>query len=103
MKCKNCRTSIGHIVTSVFDRDGSDYRQLFQLFESVDPETGLCSVCFETDTNWTGYDLSEDEINEIIRCPFCGKNPFRDKEVQVHDIVRVVKFVTESAERKKCE
>lgn len=103
MKCKNCRTQIDHIVTSVFDRDGSDYRQLFQIFENIEPEMGLCSVCFETDTNWTGYDLSEDERNETIRCPLCGKNPFPDKEVLVHDVVRVVKFINSGVERQKRE
>lgn len=52
------------------------------------------AVFFETDQNWTGYELSEDEMNDGIRCPKCGKNPFKNQEIQIYDVVRVVKFKT---------
>lgn len=102
MICKNCHRKINHIAASVFDRDGSDYMQLFPLFE-VPSDEHYYAGYFETDANWTGYDLSEQEMNETIHCPVCGKNPFPDQEVQVCDIVRVVKFVDIDVEGEACE
>ena len=49
----------------------------------------------ETTQNWTGYDLSEEEMLETITCPHCKQFPFKSKEIQVYDVVRVVCFKTE--------
>lgn len=71
--------------------------------EIVRRTSGDYAAYFETDANWTGYDLTEQEMNETIHCPVCGKNPFPDQEVQVCDIVRVVKFVDIDVEGEACE
>ncbi len=49
-------------------------------------------MVFETTQNWTGYELTEEEMIDGIRCPICGEFPFKHKEVQVYDVVRVVCF-----------
>ena len=44
------------------------------------------------DKSWTGYDQDGEDANQDIRCPICGKNPFQNDEIQIFNIVRVVKF-----------
>lgn len=96
MVCEKCGKEIDKVVTNRFDRDGSDYELFYPLID-VDyrelEEDGK-AVYFETDQNWTGYELTEEEQIEIIECPYCGKFPFKHEEVQVYDIVRVVCFKT---------
>ena len=41
---------------------------------------------------WTGNELSEEEQVDTIRCPYCDKFPFNERDIQVEDIVRVVMF-----------
>lgn len=53
------------------------------------------TYCPETTQNWTGYDLSEEEMLETITCPHCKQFPFKSKEIQVYDVVRVVCFKAE--------
>ena len=77
-------------------RDGSDAEDLPYIIENEISN----SVFFETDSNWCGYELTEEEMIEIIRCPNCGNFPFKYKEVQVYDVVRVVCFKTEEDENK---
>lgn len=89
MKCEKCGTEIDKLSILMFDYDGSDYKWNTDIV-GEDDETG--AVWFETDCNWTGYELSEEEMMEDIKCPNCGDFPFNHKEVQVYDIVRVVCF-----------
>ena len=37
-----------------------------------------------------------EDANQDIRCPICGKNPFQNDEIQIFNIVRVVKFKKQS-------
>lgn len=94
MKCEKCGHETDRLRIGVFNRDGSD-SDWFPLIEEIDvsPEEDGCNcVIIETNQNWTGYELSEEEMMEDIRCPHCGQFPFKHKEVQVYDIVRIVCF-----------
>lgn len=89
MKCEKCGAEINKLDINMFDYDGSDYRCNIDI-AGEDNETG--AVWFETDCNWTGYELTEEEMMEDIKCPNCGDFPFNHKEVQVYDVVRVICF-----------
>lgn len=86
MKCEKCGKGIDHLKINVFDRDGSDYDILVPIYEDEE------SVLFETTPNWVGYELSEEEMMDDIRCTHCNQFPFKHKEVQVYNVVRVVCF-----------
>lgn len=96
MKCEKCGKEIDRVSISKFMWDGSDNEDIVYIDED---EYG--SVMFETDSNWCGYELSEEEMMEGIRCIHCDEFPFKHKEVQVYDVVRVVCFKEE--ERMKGE
>lgn len=83
MKCSKCGNHIQAVEIGKFMRDGSDIRSMADLSEYAG------CVMFDTDPNWTGYELTEDEMREDIRCPICGKYPFSSEEIQVHDLVMV--------------
>ena len=84
MKCEKCGSEIKQLIISVSDAYGSD------CSISVDiTECEKNAVVFETDKSWTGYDQ---DANQDIRCPICGKNLFQNDEIQIFNIVRVVKF-----------
>ena len=99
MICEKCGHETDRLRIGVFNRDGSD-SDIFPLIEEVDAltdeesnEAGGCDVVIiETTQNWTGYEMSEEEMMEDIRCPHCGQFPFKHKEVQVYDVVRIVCF-----------
>lgn len=87
IRCKKCGKIIGSVNVGRFNYDGSDSDIKYSLNEVEED-----AVYFETDANWTGYELSEEEMSETIYCPHCDEFPFNDKEVQVYNIVRVVCF-----------
>ena len=88
MKCKKCGEEIKEIRTNIFNRDGSDSYYDFSI-----KQVPHNAVYFETDTSWTGYELSDEERKESIKCPYCKKYPFDDKvEIQTYEILRVVCF-----------
>lgn len=89
MICEECGSKIDRVSIRKFMYDGSDNEDLPYICVE-DDETG--AVWFETDANWCGYELEDEERVDGIRCPVCGKFPFNDEEVQVYDIVRVVCF-----------
>ena len=96
MKCEKCGVEIDHLIISVFDTYGADYPI------SVDVEE--CehnAVVLETDKNWTGYELDGDEANKDIHCPICGSNPFKNDEIQIYDVVRIVKFESNLSENRE--
>ena len=95
MKCEKCGCEIDRISTREFMRDGSDAEDLPYIVENEISDY----VFFETDANWCGYELMEEEMIELIRCPNCGKFPFKHEEVQVYDVVRVVCFKTKVGEQ----
>lgn len=97
MKCEKCGNDINRILINKFLHDGSDSTDSVYIEESE-----ICeAVTFETDANWCGYELSEEEMMDDIRCPHCNNFPFTHKEVQVYEIVRVVCFKqTTEAEQK---
>lgn len=90
MICERCGNEIIYVNVDMFQHDGTDTDIKVLVQECVKD-----AVFFEVDENWCGYELSEEEANETISCPSCGKNPFKNEEIQIHEIVRVVKFKAE--------
>ena len=85
--CKKCGMRIGRISTSVFNYDGSDSDQLIPITYDKQSEC----VVFSTSQNWTGYELSDEERKERIRCPFCGEYPFDESvEIECNEPVEVM-------------
>jgi hypothetical protein len=70
----------------MFNYDGSDDWHTMPVGEHE------CGIFIDTERSWTGYELTEKEMLETIRCPFCKKYPFKNNEIHVYDIVRIVCF-----------
>ena len=85
--CGCCGKEIDHINTSVFNYDGSDSDVSISVLQEP---SGGC-VSFETNRNWTDYELTDEERKDGIRCPYCGKYPFdRDAEIELFEPVCVM-------------
>jgi hypothetical protein len=87
VKCEMCGAEINYLLVDIFNRDGSDDFRAHEIAEC--PED---AVYVDVDPNWTGNELSEEEMLETIECPHCGKFPFESKEIQTIEFVRVVMF-----------
>lgn len=87
MKCEKCGKEIDRIMVNRFNHDGSD-----SLYNYSFCEVEQNAVCIDTDRNWVGYELTEEERIETIQCPHCGEFPFKSKEIQEHEIIRLVMF-----------
>lgn len=87
MYCEKCGMPIKKLVVNMFDDDGSDAYFMHPIEECEQD-----AVYFETNNSWTGYDLTEEEMVETIMCPHCREFPFKNKEIQVYEIIRVVCF-----------
>ncbi len=90
MKCEKCGKEIGFLRVSMFNYDGSDSSYIYPYKEAEED-----AVILDTNANWVGYGLSEEEMTRTITCPHCGKFPFKQEEIQTYEIVRVVMFKTE--------
>lgn len=93
IKCEKCGREIKSIITNIFTYNGGDWREELEL-----EECPVDAVCFDTDANWCGYELEEEEQREQIKCPCCHQYPFENKEIQIHEIVRVVMFKNNKGE-----
>ena len=98
MKCEKCGKDITYIKTSKFLHDGSDY----DIDISIKEDKFFNAVIMETDKNWTGYELTEEEMRERIECPYCKQFPFGSEEIQIYDVVRIVCFKTDRPTDKGC-
>lgn len=87
MKCRQCGNQLDSLLILTFDPFGSDYWDSVS-FEECEKD----AVVVETSHNWTGYELSEEEMRETIVCPFCKKWPFPSEELQIYEPVRLVMF-----------
>ena len=92
MKCEKCGHEIKTLLVNFFNHDGDDsfYAQLFEEDEGV--------VIVDANQNWTGYDLSEEEMAETILCPNCKQFPFKNPEIDAYNVVRVVCFKADAEE-----
>ena len=86
-KCEKCGKEIGTLLVDIFNRDGSDSFCAHEITEY--PEN---AVCVDVDPNWTGNELSEEEMLETIKCPHCGEFPFKSAEIQTATFVRIIMF-----------
>ena len=87
MKCEKCERQLIAVEINEFQRDGSDRFRDIPIKEYLDNAVG-----FETTQDWCGYDLTEEEQAETILCPYCNEFPFKDREIQVYEVVRVACF-----------
>ena len=87
IRCEKCGKPISKIITNEFQYDGSDRDVKYPLIS-----TDQNAVFFDADENLCCYGLDEEEQIEHISCPHCGEFPFKSKEVQMYNIVRVVMF-----------
>lgn len=88
--CKHCGWPVTNVLVNCFNHDGSDTYQLFPISEPH----GLDGIAeFFVPTTWTGYDLSDEERMETIKCHHCNKYPFDEKEgVNAKALIDVVCF-----------
>ena len=90
--CEKCGKKIDHIITSVFNYEGSDSEYSFPVTYYDD---GGC-IQFSTTQNWTGYELTDTERKDSIRCPFCREFPFDDnEEIELYEPEKVVVMMWE--------
>lgn len=87
MKCEKCGQEISNLLVDVFRYDGSDAFDEHPVFECEEN-----AAYIETTPNWTGYEQSEEEMLDTVVCPHCKKFPFKNTEMQIYDVVRVVCF-----------
>lgn len=87
IKCNCCGKEIDSVEISCFNYDDSESIVNVELEEY--PENAKV-ITF--DKSWCGYDLEEEEQIEDIQCPYCKKFPFKQKEVQVYECIRIVCF-----------
>ena len=90
VKCEKCGKEMSYVLVNKFNYSGSD-----SFLKYSYNRIGDC-VSIVADRNWTGYELSEEEMLETIVCPHCGKYPFQSKEIHVYDEVEIVMFPKEN-------
>lgn len=90
MKCEKCGKETDSVLIGMFNRDGSDSDIKVPVL-NADESAAIMDVT----QNWTGYELDEDEQRDTIKCPHCNQFPFKNEEIQVYDIVRIVCFKKE--------
>lgn len=87
MICEKCGSIILTLEADMFDHEGAD-----SWVNVPAEEVPNNAVYIDLPTNWTGYELDEDEQVECVRCPRCHKFPFKGNEIQIYTIVRCVMF-----------
>ena len=96
--CERCGKLIDHINTSVFNYDGSDSPHSLQI--TYDKQSQC--VAFSTTPNWTGYELSDEELKDDIRCPYCGEYPFdADVEIELYEPVEVMMWTSRPTDEQR--
>lgn len=89
--CIKCGNEINKVLLDRFGHEGEDYWYCAPINEAEED-----AVLIETDSNWCGYGLTEEEYHENIKCPICCEFPFKDREVQIYEVVRLVCFKEEA-------
>lgn len=96
MKCEICGKELNSLEVNMFDADGGDD----WCDVDVDEESGVAYMSVLT--CWTGYELSEEEQVDTIRCPHCHKYPFVNRFVDACTYVNVLMYPKSPwAERKE--
>lgn len=86
IKCEKCGKEIPYVLVEMFNRDGSD-----SFLDYSYKRVGDC-ITIVTDSNWCGYELSEEDMKGTILCPHCHDYPFELEEIHVFDEVEIVMF-----------
>ena len=97
--CPNCGKKMPKILVDMFMSYGSDEN----VPTDYTYEHG--AICFQTNRNWTGYELQNDstdipgeEVLETISCPFCRKN-FESDYISISEPVTVVLSIKDSGKK----
>ncbi len=85
--CNKCGKPLPEIEADVFDHEGADDWVRFKIHPYHNE-----AVCVDLPMSWTGFDLSDEEARECIRCPQCKEYPFDDQEMHIHTQTTVVMF-----------
>lgn len=87
MFCEKCGKEMSTLMIDVFNHDGSDgyYTHCVEEHEEN-------AVTIDTTKNWTGYELSNEERVDTIKCPYCRQFPFESTEIQIEKPVRIICF-----------
>lgn len=85
--CEKCGKQIDYVVINAFNYDGSDS----PYFADVTWDEEHKCATFQTGENWCGYELTDEERKDDIRCPECGEYPFDEgTEIEVWEPVEVI-------------
>ena len=87
MRCEKCGKEINTLLINRFNFEGSDSYCIYPITEYEEN-----AVTVDTDHNWTGDELTEEEQKDTIKCPYCNQFPFVSEEIQVEEIVRIICF-----------
>ena len=87
MICEKCGKEMQSIHVNMFDCSGADSLWKYDFQECEED-----AVVIDTNPAWVGCGLSDEEQLETIKCPHCHQFPFKNTEIQVYDVVRIVCF-----------
>ncbi|MGN0005303.1 MAG: hypothetical protein ACI37Z_04975 [Candidatus Gastranaerophilaceae bacterium] len=91
MKCEKCGKLLDSVELNVFQFNGSDVFQKEYFHETP------IAIKITTEPNWTGYELTDEERLDTIRCPHCKQFPFKNSNiVTFSDDVSVILFKDKS-------
>lgn len=90
MKCESCGEEIRVLKAEMLEFQGMyDFHgiEIYVPFPVQECEDG---VYIDVTKDFTGYNNTD--VYKYIRCPKCGKFPFKNREIEVRDVVRLVMF-----------
>lgn len=86
--CRHCGKPLEKVNLQCFMHDGSDDSRPTEIY-CIKNDKGDFAVSISTNTNWCGYDLTDEERKEDISCPHCGHYPFGSEEIEIHEPVNL--------------
>lgn len=91
IKCNNCKNDINKVLINQFNYDGSDSEISVEFTEIFNYENK--GIVIRTDSNWTGYDLTDEERKDTILCPYCKQYPFdKREEISINEPIEIICF-----------
>ena len=87
IKCTHCGKEIKRVKVNYFKPDDTDDYQEIPIEAEYN---GAVVIIAQRD--WTGYELSDEERMDTIKCPYCGEYPFLYPEIHAYDFVEIVCF-----------
>lgn len=88
MKCEKCGHELTYLAIDLFDHSGSNHTVKVPFKEYDYNKT----IELETNSDWIGYGLDENEMLNTIWCPYCHEYPFENTKIKTMEIVRLALF-----------